>query len=398
MAERFLTAEIAGTGGTIKESPEDFRVEEIPLYLPCGEGEHLYITVEKRGLTTHQLLRRCAEIFAVAEREIGYAGLKDSTATAIQTVSVPLVDPDRAKALEDERIRVISAARHRNKLRPGHLAGNRFRIRVAAPRPDALPQAEAVLAVLRDKGVPNYFGEQRYGVLGNSHRIGGAILRGAHEEACALLVGDPEAIEHPGWKEAAALYRDGRHREALQKLPRHCRYEKDLLAALERGQTHKKALLGLPRNILRLYLSAYQSSLFDRVVDMRLATLDRLWPGDIAVKHANGACFRVDDAAAEQPRADHFDISATGPLYGHKVMLASGQSGILEESLLDKENLSLADFKLGRGLAMEGERRPLRVSLPEADVRADDRDLILSFALPRGSYATSLVREITKAP
>ncbi len=397
MINNYLTSDIEGTGGSIKESPEDFLVEEIPLYQPCGEGEHIYVSVEKRGLTTHQLLRHAAQVFSVNERDIGYAGLKDSNATTIQTISIPLIEPGAAKNLENEQIRVLDAIRHRNKLRPGHLAGNRFQIRVTGPRAHSLPRAESILTELQDKGVPNFFGVQRYGLLGNSHLIGQAILNNNFENACQLLIGNPEVIEHPGWKKAVELFLEGELEAAAAQLPRHCRYERQLLTGLAKGQSHKKAVLNLPRNILRLYLSAYQSSLFDKIVAMRLRTIDKLWPGDIAIKHANGACFRVEDASVEQLRADAFEISASGPLYGHKTMLASGQSGILEESLLDKEKLSLEDFKLGRGLAMTGERRALRIPVSDPSVHEEHDDFILNFSLPKGSYATSLVREITKS-
>lgn len=397
MVDLYLTAAIEGTGGSIKETPNDFRVEELPLYQPVGEGEHLYIEIEKQDLTTHQLLRRAAEIFTVPERDIGYAGLKDAKATTTQTISVPLIQPEAAKKLEDEKIRVLSAVRHRNKLKLGHLAGNRFLIRIANPRPEALSRTEQVLEILRAKGLPNYFGSQRYGALGNSHLIGRAILQHDFTNACNLIMGDPEKIEHSGWKKAVELFREDQLDAALEVLPRHCRYERQLLAALSKGKSHKKALFNLPRNILRLYLSACQSSLFDRIVDMRLTTIDQIWPGDIAFKHINGACFRVETPADEQIRADHFEISATAPLFGHKTMMATGQSGILEEALLEKEKIKLEDFSLGRGLSMSGERRPLRVPLTDATAEIDGDDIILSFSLPKGSYATSLLREIIKS-
>mgnify|MGYP001205403680 CR=1 FL=1 len=154
----------------------------------------------------------------------------------------------------------------------------------------------------------------------------------------------------------------------------------------------------MPHKLLRLYLSAYQSQLFDRLVDMRLSTLERLWPGDLAWKHSNGACFKVIDPASEQPRADQFEISPTAPLYGHKVTLATGQAGLLEESLLDKEQLKLKDFRLGEGLAMPGERRPLRVPLEEVRLKQQGKHLLLSFALPKGSFATAVLAEVMKKP
>lgn len=396
MSEHYLTRSIVGTGGKIKETIDDFFVEEIPLYLPAGDGEHLYITVEKKNLTTHQLLRQAARIYDLPERDIGYAGLKDAKATTIQTISLPLVDPDQAEKLANEQIKVLAAKRHRNKLRTGHLLGNRFRIRIADPTPGAISLARQSLDILSAKGVPNYFGAQRYGALGNSHQIGQAILQQEFDQACRLIIGDPDKIEHPDWKQAAELFRDNNLAEALNLLPRHCRYERTLLAALSRGKNPRKALFDLPRNILRLYLSAYQSSLFDRIVDMRLTTLDKIWPGDIAYKHLNGACFRAEDNTIEQPRADRFEISATAPLYGHKTMLATGQSGLLEEALLEKEKLQLSDFKLGRGLAMSGERRPLRVPVTDVEIEDEGESLLLTFSLPKGSYATSLLREVIK--
>ena len=173
----YLTAKVPGTGGTIKESPEDFLVEELPLYTPCGEGEHLYLLVEKEGITTHELLHRLAKALGLRERDIGYAGLKDARATTRQTVSVTGVTPEKALDLQLDNIRVLDARFHRNKLRLGHLAGNRFTIRLRQVKGDALEHALDTLHILQQTGVPNRFGEQRYGVLGNSHRIGRALLR-----------------------------------------------------------------------------------------------------------------------------------------------------------------------------------------------------------------------------
>lgn len=391
----FLTSNYPGTGGTIKETPEDFEVEEIPLYLPCGEGEHLYLSVEKRGLTTFELIDRLAQALQAKKQDMGYAGLKDARATTRQTISVPGVRPEQALALEMEGIRILSADLHRNKLRTGHLAGNRFKIRIRNTASGALPLAEEILHILQMTGVPNFFGEQRYGILENSHIIGGAILREDFAEAVRQIIGEPERIENPRWRRAAELFAAGQINEAMEILPEPMRTERHLLRDMEKTSA-KKAVLRMPHKLLRLYLSAFQSSLFDRIVAMRLKTLDTLWPGDLAYKHENGACFMVVDPSLEQPRADRLEISPSGPLYGYKVKLATGQAGILEESLLAKEKLAHEHFRIGKGLALEGARRPLRVPLAEARVERVDNDLLLSFALPKGSYATSVLREIIK--
>lgn len=392
----YLTTKIPGTGGTIKESPEDFLVEELPLYTPCGEGEHLYLLVEKEGITTHELLHRLAKALGLRERDIGYAGLKDARATTRQTVSVTGVTPRQALDLQLDNIRVLDARFHRNKLRLGHLAGNRFTIRLRQVRDDALEHALDTLHILQQTGVPNRFGEQRYGVLGNSHRIGRALLRRDFPEAIREIIGDPALIANERWRSAAEAFGQGDLDGALTAFPGRFRDERALLHALRAGKSPEAALMGYPRKLLRLYLSAYQSHLFDRVLAMRLDSIDLLWPGDLAYKHVNGACFLVVDPAAEQPRADAMEISPSGPMFGYKMTPAQGQAALLEQSLLDKEGLSLENFRLSDGLGMEGERRPLRVPIENPTARREGEDLLLEFSLPRGSYATAVLYEIVK--
>jgi tRNA pseudouridine13 synthase len=392
----FLTATLPGTGGTLRQEPADFFVEEIPLYEACGDGTHLYLTIEKSGITTFDLLHLLARALRIPVREIGYAGLKDARAVTRQTVSVAMRRPEEVSGLNLPGVRILDARLHRNKLRLGHLAGNRFRIRIHDPEPEALQRAEAILGVLEDLGVPNRFGNQRYGVLGNSHRIGRAILAGDFAAAAQEIIGDPAEIRHPDWQAAALAYRAGRLDEALTRLPHHCHPERHLVEALRAGKTPREAVMGLSHKLLRLYLSACQSSLFDRLVDMRLNSLERLWSGDLAMKHLNGACFEVLDPAAEQARADAFEISPTAPLYGCKVRLAGGQAGLLERSLLDKEKLTLETFRLPGGLAMEGERRALRVPLREVAVTYEGDSLYLAFRLPKGSFATAVLHEVMK--
>ncbi len=392
----YLTDKFTGTGGTIKECPEDFRVEEIPLYLPCGEGEHLYLDIEKRGLTTFELLEKVAGALGAKKQDMGYAGLKDARAVTRQTISVTGVRPEQALNLELDGVTVLSARYHRNKLRTGHLLGNRFTIRIRDVAAEAAEKARDILHVLQMTGVPNYFGEQRYGVLGNSHLVGKAILDENYAEAIRQIIGDPATIRNPEWQRAAEAFAGGDLEEARKLLPRGMGNEARLLSQLADGRAPRQVLLRLPHKLLRLYLSAYQSSLFDRIVTMRLTSLDSLWPGDLAYKHDNGACFLVTDPAAEQSRADRLEISPSGPLYGYKVTLAQGQAGILEESLLSKAGLTGDSFRLTRGLSLEGARRPLRVPLQEVSTRADSGHLLLSFSLPKGSYATSVLREVMK--
>jgi len=394
----YLTVDLPGTGGVIKETPEDFLVEELPLYLPCGEGEHTYAVIEKRGVTTLDAIRRIARALSIPDREIGYAGMKDARGVTRQTISIPRVEPERVSPLTLPGITVLSASRHRNKLKLGHLAGNRFSIRVRGVAADAAQRASAVLEVLAVRGVPNYFGLQRYGGLGNSHRIGRALLRGDYRGAVDEIMGEPEAIRDESWRSAVEAYRRGDLAASLDSFPRHCRTEREILQRLlKRPDAHQRALDAVSPRLRKLYLSAYQSSLFDRVLERRLDRLDTMENGDLAFRHDNGACFLVEDRAAEAERARDFQISPTGPMFGCKMKLPEGLPRELEEAVLREEGLELEAFGLPGGLRMEGERRPLRIPLRDLSVDMDDDGLLLGFSLPRGAYATSVLREIMKS-
>ncbi len=394
---KYLTEDLPGTGGVMKEKPEDFLVAEIPLYLPCGEGEHTYVEIEKAGITTLEAIRRMARFLGVQERDIGYAGMKDAGGITRQTISIPRVAPECVLNSDLPGLRVLSARRHRNKLKIGHLAGNRFRIRICDPGENALERANAILAVLRERGVPNYFGVQRYGAQGNYQRVGRAILLGDYKGAVDAIMGSPDAVQDERWKAAVTAYHRGDLAKSLESLPGYCRTERDILLRLTKQPgAFDRALHAVNPRLKKLYLSAYQSSLFDRVLEQRLAGFDTVMEGDLAYKHDNGACFLVVDARAEAVRAENFEISASGPMFGCQMKLPEGFPLELEEKVLKEEGLELKQFDLPGGLRMEGERRPLRIQLREPSADMEGSALVLEFSLPRGSYATSVLSEIIK--
>ena len=395
----YLTANLPGIGGVIKEMAEDFVVTEIPLYLPCGEGEHAYVEIEKSGVTTLDAIRRIARSLGISERDIGYAGLKDARGITRQTLSIPRVETDRLLALSLQGITILSANRHRNKLKPGHLAGNSFSIRVRSVESDAQEKATAILAVLTKRGVPNYFGSQRYGGLGNSHLIGRALLRRDFKEAIDAIMGDPAMVRDEHWRQAVETYHRGDLAGSLEHFPGHCRTEREVLQRLiKRPEAFERALDAVSPRLKKLYLSAYQSSLFDRVLEQRLNTLDMVEEGDLAYLHDNGACFLVENSAAEETRAQAFEIS---PYRAH-VRLQNETAlkenpGKLKKKFCREESLTLAEFNLPGGLRMEGERRPLRVPIQNLSTTMDADGLTLNFSLPRGVYATTVLREIMKS-
>ena len=392
----WLTSDLPGTGGAYKATPTDFQVEEIPLYPCSGKGEHLYLWIEKEGISTHELLNQLKKGLRIKDREIGYAGLKDANAKTRQMISVPAACRKQLEQLYLRKSKILQTQRHGNKLRLGHLAGNRFTIILRDTHPEAEQRAIAILKKLEQHGVPNRFGEQRYGALGNSAILGRLLLQEKYSAFCRELLGDPKQIRNSDWQAAATAYRHNDLNACLQSLPKRMRDEQRLVRTLLDGKGHRPAVMSIQRNLLRLYLSAYQAQLFDDLLGQRLPNLGQLHNGDIAYKHDNGACFHIENASLEQPRADRLEISPTAPLFGFKVMQASGQPGIAEQLLLRENGLTLESWRLERGLAMPGERRPLRVPLFQPSAAQTDSGLKLTFSLPKGSYATSVLLEIMK--
>ena len=153
----FLTADLPGIGGVIKRFPEDFEVEEIPAYQPSGEGEFLYLWIEKKSMGAEYFTRLIARQLDLSPGEVGVAGLKDRHAITRQMVSVPAGAAGRLQQLEVQGIRVLRVSRHGNKLRPGHLRGNRFRILIRNAVMEACQRVEQILARIRQDGLPNYY-------------------------------------------------------------------------------------------------------------------------------------------------------------------------------------------------------------------------------------------------
>lgn len=325
----------------MRVEPEDFRVDERPLYLPCGEGEHLYIKVTKRLLSTPDLIRKISSTVGVKAQGIGTAGLKDARAVTTQMISLHGVTMDRLSRLKvDEQILAIEVlGRHRNRLRPGHHAGNRFQLvirDVDAGAKDVLP---TVLEELSRRGVPNYFGPQRQGKSGENYQVGAALLT------------------------------DSAKREKMSRAKR------------------------------MWYLNTFQSYLFNRILALRLDRIDRILVGDWAMKMDNGACFLVEDAHKEQGRVDRFEISPTGVLFGSRVSWASGEPGEIERRVVEDSGSTREGLvDAAKACGFRGERRSFRIPLAELDWTLNGSVLTLSFFLLPGAYATSVLRELMKVP
>ncbi|MFH0982454.1 MAG: tRNA pseudouridine(13) synthase TruD [Planctomycetota bacterium] len=397
----YLTAGLPGVGGAIKRYDEDFLVEELPLYLPSGEGTHTYFGIEKRGLTTLAATAAVAKALGKRAHDIGYAGLKDAHALTRQTFSVEHVTSKQIEALDLARIKVLWISLHRNKLKLGHLRGNRFVLKIRAVGPEATARARTIIDVLHRRGVPNYFGPQRFGTRGDNAEIGRAVLKDDFDEALRVMLGRPGPLDRDNIRRARELFEQGRHEEAARAWPEAFREQIRVCRALARADGDaRRAWSAVNHTLRKLYVSAEQSRLFNLVLAERLEGIDRVEVGDMAWKHVNGACFRVEDLAAEQPRCVAFEISPTGPLYGARMTEATGRPGELEAEVLAREGLESVALRRRGGVKLDGARRPLRVPLGDQAASAGEDDhgpyLQVSFTLPPGSYATCITREICK--
>lgn len=391
-----LTKNIPGTGGVIRRELTDFCVEEIPAYHPCGEGEHAMFEITKQNIPTFAALRQIANALSIPMADIGYAGLKDSNGTTRQWLTARLAKPVDVMALEFDNIKVLNCSLHTNKLRIGHSKGNRFVIRIRDIAPNSYEHAEAAFTYLIEHGVPNRYGPQRFGARGDGHLLGRAILTQNHDEAISYLLGRPSEHDSPAVRNSRELFEKDDIKGAYDSMPDRRRDERAVLQQLIRGAKPAVALRRLPKKLRLFLISALQSHLFNEVLEARIENLGQLKKGDLAFKHDSGAVFLVEDLEAEQPRADRFELSPSGPIFGHKMSAPEGEVGEFEAEVLSNAGLSIESFKAKGGLKSRGARRSMRIQLTETAIEKIDDDIELKFALPPGSYATVVLDEIMK--
>jgi tRNA pseudouridine13 synthase len=332
----FISADLPGIGGEIKAEPAHFVVEEIPLYEPVGEGEHVYVRLIREGWTTRALQERLVDLFGLREVDVGCAGLKDKHARVTQTFSLLLRDVDGVtvaqRIQEALPVEVLWARRHRNKLKRGHLLGNRFHIVVLDPEPQAMARAGAIAQVVQAHGLPNFYGVQRFGISGENAKRGREVLLG-------------------------------------------------------RGPRR--------RWLRRFLLSAYQAALFNAWLKERIRRdwFESLLTGDIAKKTDTGGLFEVMDAKVEYPRFQRGEITYTGPIYGARMWWAGGKPGELERKVLEAAGVTVEMLRRAR---LDGSRRPARLLLNDLRIDPHPNGLLFTFTLPKGAYATTVLREFMK--
>ncbi|WP_436909212.1 tRNA pseudouridine(13) synthase TruD [Halosimplex marinum] len=454
----YYVSDAPGIGGRLRESPEDFGVTEVeafdpdPLDADAGAYPNVLARVTLRGWDTNDFAAELSDRLGISRERVSWAGTKDKHAVTTQLFSVEKVGPDDLRAVDIRDTEVELLGRTGRPVLFGDLAGNAFEITVRGLDSDAPELADAVTADLRafasgsdtaesegvatagddpvTVGVPNYFGQQRFGSKRPvTHEVGLAVLRGDWKGAVLAYVGNPAEREPESTREARAYVDETEDwAGALERLPRRLGFERSMCHRLVERQEdggsdggelddedYRAALEAVPSNLQRLFVNAAQSYAFNRILSERL---DRGLPFHEPVA-GDVVCFADSDAPAGVALPDtdrtqrvtedrvgtvrrHCERGrafVTAPLVGTETELGDGEPGEIEREVLDELDLDPADFDLPGEFESTGTRRAilLRTDLAVERAAGDADDaLAFEFTLPKGSYATVVLREYLK--
>ncbi len=396
---------VPGIGGRLKERPEDFIVEELPAYDPVGEGEHIYLGVQKTNMPHTEMLAVICRHFHVEENAIGFAGMKDRVAVTQQAVSVHMPVDRPVGELKHDRLGVLWAKRHTNKLRRGHLKGNRFSIRIRGVDPMQVRTVKRRMEELGTTGIPDYFGDQRFGYRANNHVVGAHFARGEWQQLLDEMLGAHGAPFPPHQMEVREAYERGDFAAAHDMWGRNDQAERIALRALAKGRDAAGAVRAVPAHTRSFWMSALQGAVYNAALGARVSggTFGEILPGDVAILAGTNSQFAVpadvaaDELATLRARCAAHDISPTGPIFGPELVAASGAPREIEQRALACFGANESMFA-PPALDSTGARRPYRIVMRDwsVDAGVDEHGgyIRLAFDLPKGAFATVLCREI----
>lgn len=352
--DRFYSLSHASIDFHFKQSARDFVVDEIPLYEFSAEGEHLILHVRKKNLSTTEMIGIIARYLGIKNKEIGYAGLKDKNAMTKQYISLHKKYEDAMENFNHDLIKVLDKTYHNNKIRVGHLKGNRFFIRLKKVNPTDALKIDEALKNIDKQGMPNYFGYQRFGNDGDNHILGEKLAKGEARE------------RNPRVKKLLI----NAYQSHLFNLWLSRRLEINSLIS-SFGVNELEPLLNLPKNEIQKMKE--QKHPF------------KLMSGDLMEHYPFGRVFEFSGDAHDMERFDRRDISVTGLLAGKRVKKASLFAREIEKDF---------DAEINE----DGARRYAWIYPTEIEGKFNpiEAQYEMNFTLPKGSYATVLIEEIAK--
>lgn len=409
-----------GLTAEFKKAPEDFVVEEvydgkvleakafrnIPIdeKVPERQDErkqsYLHFTLEKNDWDLNKIVKILARKARVSRKRFSSCGTKDKFAITTQRISafsVPFELLSKVR-LKDCALYDFEYLDHDLKL--GDHQGNKFTILL---RNAHGADIEEFKEQTQEKGIPNYYGHQRFGIRGNTHEIGRLILKNDFENACKRYLCDTKGELN---EKAVAARKHlsenwGDYKTAVAQYPKYLRYELVLLNHLiQYPNDYANALRRLPKGIFKMFVHAYQSYLFNLTVSERMKEygLKTLFEGDIVSIEGDSKQVTQDNLQDLQEKLNTNTAHITAPLLGYDTTLSSGKQGEIEKNILEKEGTALQDFRISSmpEASASGTRRNISMGIKEFKYEAREQDILISFSLPPGEYATSLLRELMK--
>ncbi len=434
----YYVSDADGIGGTLRVEPEDFQVHEIehfdpePLDSAPGAYPEILLRATLREWDTNDFAARVSDALGISRERVAWAGTKDKHAVTTQLFTIRDVDPDAVAALSVRGAEIEVLGRTGRSISFGDLHGNRFVIRVRDAAADAAERTADTTAALRafvenaggteqTAGVPNWFGNQRFGSQRPvTHEVGLNIVRQEWREAVRSYVANPFETESTRTQAARQFVAEEAERDdpdwqaSLDEIPGYLGYERSMLHRLiedgaETDADFRNALEAVPWNLQRLFVNAAQSYIFNRILSERLRRgllFDRPVEGDVccfADREAPDGLYAPDTDRLQRVSGKRVSVMerhcsrgrafVTAPLVGTETELADGEPGEIERGILDDLSLLPADFELPGNFESTGTRRAILV---RTDLQVDPDALTFEFALPSGSYATALMREYLK--
>lgn len=390
-------------GGEIKRQAEDFYVEEVLELDLVEEGNFAIIKVEKKNWETLKFVRKLAKMLGISQKRISFAGTKDKRALTVQFFSVSGLKKDNFENLSIKDAKIEFLGYSRREIRLGDLLGNNFRIRVLGAKNGEI--FEKTKSELEEKSIPNFFGEQRFGTRGITHEVGKLILQKNYFEAFWTFVAKPsenEAEELRKIREELWNSRDPIY--GLRELPKHLTYEKTLLQKLREGKDEEKALLSLPKTLKMMFIHAYQSYIFNKLLSQRILDFGELktifekdWACYISYKTKKPSFVDFTEVEINRDRVEFLIREGFAtlalPLVGFETKLEGWNKIALE--FLAQDDLDLASFKTEhKEFSSSGAYRSAGIPLKITELKFDDGTF--EFYLPAGCYGTIMLREFLK--
>jgi len=395
-----------GIGGLLRGEAEDFIVEEVPAGPWKDTGQYLILRLTKRNWEQQRLVKEMAKALGISHRRISWAGTKDRNAVTSQYISIHGLEPDALERITLPDMQLEPVGRSDHPIALGELMGNRFTIRIRDCDPSGLSERVDEVTHAAGSGFPNYVGIQRFGVLRPvTHLVGERILRGDLEGAVLTYLGATFPAESAGIREARdGFLRDRDVKAAIRRFPVRLTFERAMLHHLDgHPGDYPGALKALPPRLLSMFVSAFQSFLFNTLLSQRCGQgipLSEPVPGDrllfsdgkedrVTRENLNAAVLQV---TRKRARIGLF-VPGSGPAPGH------GQDGDPARALLQELGISPENFTFASKLvsaAYSGMTRPV-VLTTEITRNLEGNDVLLGFFLGPGQYATTVCREFMKA-